>query len=181
VRLRVALLVTFCVAFVLTSCGDDQPLRPPPSVTGSAGAIGVTSPAFADGAAIPERFTCHGAGTAPDVAWRGVPDGTASVALVVSDPDAPDGTYVHWVVYDLPAADGVLNGGRVPGAAREAKNSGGDEGWTAPCPPSGTHRYVFTVYALRQQATGDSTQDLLDDIGRQALASGALTGLVTST
>jgi Raf kinase inhibitor-like YbhB/YbcL family protein len=156
-------------------------MRTPPPRTGQAAAMRVTSPAFAEGGTIPERYTCHGAGTAPDVAWSGVPDGAASVALVVSDPDAPGGTFVHWVVTGLPPADGALTGGKVPAGGREADNSAGDAGWTAPCPPSGTHHYLFTVYALRQPPQGDGTQELLDDIGRQAVASGTLTGLVASS
>ena len=153
-------------------------MKPPES--GAADTITVTSPAFDDGQPIPREHTCKGAGRSPELAWRGVPGEATSLALVVSDPDAPGGTFVHWVLYDLPPGDGRLLAGQRPAGAREADNSGGKKGWYPPCPPSGTHRYVFTVYALREHAGGRSTQDILDQIGRTAIARGALVGLVSA-
>jgi len=144
-------------------------------------AIVVTSPAFGEGQPIPRQHTCRGDGRFPELAWRGVPGGAASLALVVSDPDAPKGTFVHWVVYDLPARDGALAaGGPLPAGAREADSSAGTSGWYPPCPPSGTHRYRFTVYALSERVSGRSTQQVLDDIGRRAVARGTLTGVVAA-
>ena len=140
----------------------------------------VTSPAFGDGQPIPRQYTCHGTGGSPELAWRGGPDGAQSLALVVSDPDAPRGTFIHWLLYDLPPGDGGLAPGKAPAGAREADNSGGKKGWYPPCPPSGTHRYLFTVYALSERVSGRSTQDILDDIGRKAMARGTLTGVVTA-
>lgn len=142
--------------------------------------ITVTSPAFEDGGPIPPEHTCHGEGHFPALAWRGVPPGARSLALVVSDPDAPRGTFVHWVLYDLPPEDGALAAGRVPAEAREADNSGGTRGWYPPCPPSGTHHYLFTVYALSEPVRGRSTQAVLDEIDRRAVARGTLTGVVTA-
>jgi Raf kinase inhibitor-like YbhB/YbcL family protein len=121
--------------------------------------ITVSSPAFGPGAAIPERFTCKGENVSPPLAWSGVAPGTAEVALVVDDPDAPRGTYVHWVVTGLDPADGRLAGGAVPAGARQLPNSAGSAAWTGPCPPSGpAHHYRFTVYALRQppEVAGDA-------------------------
>jgi Raf kinase inhibitor-like YbhB/YbcL family protein len=147
----------------------------------SAGAatIRVTSSAFTADQPIPREFTCKGVGTAPDLAWRGVPAGAASVALVVTDPDA-NGTFVHWVLYGLPPRDGQLAGDRPPAGATEADNSAGRKGWTPPCPPSGTHHYHFTVYALRARPSGGSTQQVLDSIGGTAIARGELVGLVSA-
>ena len=145
-----------------------------------ADAIVVTSSAFDDGGTIPRDVTCRGAGKPPAVSWRGVPDGTASLALVVSDPDAPKGPFVHWIVSGLPPVDGDLAEGRLPAGASESDNSAGKRGWYPPCPPSGRHRYRFTIYALDGDPAGRSTQDLLDDIGRKARASGTLTGLVAA-
>jgi len=148
---------------------------------GAADAIVVTSPAFGEGRPIPRQYTCQGDGRRPELAWQGVPGDAASLALVVSDPDAPRGTFVHWVVYDLPARDGALAaGGPLPAGAREAENSGGTSGWYPPCPPSGTHRYRFTVYALSERVSGRSTQRILDDVGRRAVARGTLTGVVAA-
>jgi Raf kinase inhibitor-like YbhB/YbcL family protein len=150
---------------------------PEPKVAGS---IVVTSPAFADGQPIPREFTCYGAGRPPELVWRGVPPDATSLAVVVSDPDAPRGTFIHWVLYDLPPVDGVLASGELPPGAREAQNSAGTTGLYPPCPPSGTHRYLFTVYALSEPASGRSTQDILDELGRKAVARGTLTGLVSA-
>lgn len=148
--------------------------------TGSSPAtITVTSPDFADGAAIPDRFTCRGEGVFPSVSWRGVPAGATSVALTVLDPDAPRGPFVHWVLYDLPAGDGDLTAGTVPAGATEADNSAGRPGWYPPCPPSGRHRYVFTVYALADPV-GGGRQTALDEIQRTAVAHGTLIGLVAA-
>jgi Raf kinase inhibitor-like YbhB/YbcL family protein len=108
----------------------------------------LTSPAFADGADIPIRHTCDGADLSPRLTWTGVPDGTRSLALVVDDPDAPGGTFTHWVVYDLPADQSELGEGAVP--ATSGRNSFGRTGYGGPCPPpaDAPHRYRFTLYAL---------------------------------
>jgi Raf kinase inhibitor-like YbhB/YbcL family protein len=157
--------------------GDALSAAPP----GRAQMIAVISPAFGNDARIPVANTCRGDGAAPEIGWRGVPDGAESVALVVTDPDAPGGTFVHWVLYDLPPRDRQLGAGQEPPAgAKEAQNSGGGTGWTPPCPPSGTHHYQFTVYALNGEPSGDSTDALMADIGRKTIARGQLVGLVSA-
>ena len=102
---------------------------------------------------------------------------------MVDDPDAPGGTFVHWVVADLPGSTTELPaGGALPAGAKQAGNSAGRIGWTPPCPPSGTHHYRFTVYTLRSLAgvaDGAPTKDALAAIGRLATGRGQLTGLVT--
>jgi Raf kinase inhibitor-like YbhB/YbcL family protein len=173
---RVVLVLAGTV--LLAGCGGGGDRADAPAPSRAAATITVTSSVFADGRPIPRQFTCSGGGAAPDLAWRGVPAGTKSVALVVTDPDAPGGTFVHWVLYGLPPRDGRLAGDQPPAGASEADNSGGDKGWTPPCPPSGTHHYHFTVYALSGQPSGESTPDLLDSIGSLALARGELTGTV---
>jgi Raf kinase inhibitor-like YbhB/YbcL family protein len=140
--------------------------------------IVVTSPAVRDGERIPTEYTCQGAAQVPELSWRSVPASARSLALVVSDPDAPRGTFLHWILYDLGPGDGGIAGGGAPASAREAENSAGKSGWSAPCPPSGTHRYRFTVYALRERASGESTQQVLDAVERAAVARGTLTGVV---
>ena len=120
----------------------------------AAAQIALRSSAFADGAAIPERFTCEGDNLSPPLAWDAPPDGTKSLALVVDDPDAPDPaapkrTWVHWVVYDLPpAARELAAGGALPTGARRGKSDFGEGRWRGPCPPIGRHRYFFKLYAL---------------------------------
>jgi Raf kinase inhibitor-like YbhB/YbcL family protein len=106
------------------------------------------SGAFPDGGAIPRRYTCDGDDVSPPLSWREAPPGTASFALVVDDPDAPAGTWVHWVLFDVPASVSAIQEGALPPGAREGKNSWGRSGYGGPCPPSGTHRYFFRLYAV---------------------------------
>ncbi|HEX4822787.1 MAG TPA: YbhB/YbcL family Raf kinase inhibitor-like protein [Candidatus Polarisedimenticolaceae bacterium] len=114
----------------------------------------LTSPAFQENGSIPSRHTCDGDDVSPALQWGGVPAGTKSLALVVADPDAPDPkapkmTWVHWVLYDLPAdAQGLPEGGKLPDGTREGNNDWNKPGWRGPCPPVGRHRYVHTLYAL---------------------------------
>jgi Raf kinase inhibitor-like YbhB/YbcL family protein len=142
--------------------------------------ITVSSAAFADGAAIPPRFTCSGENVSPPLRWSGVPEGAAGVALVVDDPDAPRGTYVHWVLVGLGPATAGLAEGAVPAGARQLPNSAGDAAWTGPCPPGGpAHHYRFTVYALRQEPEVADDADPETSVGAieaAATARGRLVG-----
>ena len=109
----------------------------------------LTSSAVTAGGSIPRAYTCDGANTSPELAWNGAPAGTAALVLVVDDPDA--GGFVHWLVLDLPGAEhGTLAAGIPPSATtpRQGTNDFGHAGWSGPCPPSGEHRYTFTLYAL---------------------------------
>jgi len=163
-----------CLA-VLAGCGRDvaEPGSDVPSQ------IAVTSPAFAEGAAIPTRFSCRAADVSPPLRWTGVPAGAAQLALVVDDPDAPRGTFVHWVVFALPPDATGLEEGQLPGGARQARNSAGDAAYAGPCPPSGTHHYRFTVYALRAPLdlpAGAGLDEALAGIDERVLAKGRLVG-----
>lgn len=144
-RLRPVALVA-----VLVSCTGGQPTREETAVDAPE-RITVTSAAFGDGEAIPRRFTCDGEGAPPPLTWEGVPKGTAALALIVDDPDAPRGTFVHWVVLDMPAATTEVDGTALPRNAVQARNSAGRASFFPPCPPSGAHRYRFTVYALSER------------------------------
>jgi len=115
----------------------------------------LTSNAFAARGEIPSRHTCEGDDIAPALAWRGVPGDAKSLALIVDDPDAPDPaapqrTWVHWVLVDLPPGDGGLpEGGKpLPAGARDGLNDWHRTGYGGPCPPIGRHRYFFKLYAL---------------------------------
>ena len=117
----------------------------------------ITSPAFANGHDIPSDHTCEGADTSPALAWSGTPAGTKSFALIVDDPDAPDPaapkrTWVHWVLYNLPAdsrglAD-AIDPAALPAGTREGTNDWKRTGYGGPCPPIGRHRYFFKLFAL---------------------------------
>jgi len=119
----------------------------------SQAALVVTSSSFASGR-IPAKFTCNGAEMTPQLAWSEPPAGTASFALIVTDPDAPGGTFTHWVLYDLPTVkrelpEGLPKLGQFEDGARQGGNDFGEVGYGGPCPPGkAAHHYVFTVYAL---------------------------------
>jgi Raf kinase inhibitor-like YbhB/YbcL family protein len=139
----------------------------------------LSSPEFADGQPIPRRFTCDGEDVSPPLAWEGVPDGAAALALVLDDPDAGGGTYVHWVVHGLEPTLTGLDEGALPDGAREAENADGESGYSGPCPPEedGPHTYRFTVYALDEQLDADDgagQADVLGDIRDHAVAKGTL-------
>lgn len=109
----------------------------------------LSSPDFGEAGAIPPRHTCDGEDVSPALTWDGAPDDTLSLSLIVDDPDARG--FAHWVLFDLaPAASGALPAGysASPDAPAQGINGFGRLGYAGPCPPSGTHRYVFTLYAL---------------------------------
>lgn len=115
------------------------------------------SPAFTHGAVIPPTYTCEGKDRSPPLAWSGLPAGTKSLALIVDDPDAPDPnapkrTWVHWVLYNLPPAEGGLPeavaDSALPPGTGQGLNDWHRTGWGGPCPPIGRHRYFFKLYAL---------------------------------
>lgn len=111
------------------------------------GRMRLTSPAFTQNRPIPAKYTCQGEGISPPLAMSGLPDGTKSLALVVEDPDAPLGTWTHWVVWNVaPRAD--FPEGSAPPNAVEGVTSFGRPGYGGPCPPTGVHRYFFKLYAL---------------------------------
>ena len=125
--------------------------------------LSLSSPAFSANGAIPKEFTCEGQDQAPALAWAGAPGGTKTFALIVDDPDAPDPkapktTWVHWVLYDIPAsATSLLKGATtksLPTGTREGVNDWKRTGYGGPCPPVGRHRYFFKLYAL-DAALGD--------------------------
>ena len=143
------------------------------------GSITVTSTAFRDGETIPSKYTCDGEGVAPPLAWTEIPANAAALSLVLDDPDAPRGTFTHWVVLDLEPTAATLAEGGVPPGVKQAKNSSGKPGYYGPCPPSGTHRYRFTVYALSEPTglpDGADLREALRAIDSKTIARGRLTG-----
>jgi Raf kinase inhibitor-like YbhB/YbcL family protein len=104
------------------------------------------SDAFNEGGSIPMRFTCDGEDVSPHLEWSDAPDGTVSFVLIVDDPDASG--FVHWLVADIPASVTSLAEGRAEGIGVAGRNDFGRSGWGGPCPPSGEHRYRFSIFAL---------------------------------
>ena len=138
----------------------------------------LNSPAFADGGSIPRRHACDGQDLSPPLAWSGAPAGTVAFALVVDDPDARG--FVHWVVTAIAGdSSGLPEGVPAAGPPAQGRNDFGRRGWGGPCPPSGTHRYVFTLYALAQAPALPSLPtavDLRRAIAGHVLGEARLTG-----
>ena len=101
---------------------------------------------------VPKKFTCDGENISPSLSWSGFPEETKSFAIVVKDPDAPMGTWIHWLVYNIPKNKTSIKQGEIPGI--EVANDFKKEHYGGPCPPSGTHRYYFIVYALDTEDLG---------------------------
>ena len=146
--------------------------------------VSLSSSAFEEGQMIPSKFTCDGADVSPPLTWTGIPEGTKSIALIGDDPDAPMGTWVHWVMWNIPPGTKAL-GENVPpqfelsDGSRQGVSDFGRPGYGGPCPPGGTHRYYFKVYALDAMLELPSQTrkaDVLDAADGHVLAEGQLMG-----
>ncbi len=144
----------------------------------------IVSPVFSQGGIIPKKFTCTGENVSPPLSWKGVPEGSRSIALIADDPDAPMGTWVHWVYYNLPVELSQLKE-RVPVGSNPSPggmqgiNDSKHVGYDGPCPPSGTHRYYFKIYALDAMLDlkpGATKKELLKAMEGHILAEGVLMG-----
>lgn len=137
------------------------------------------NPAFGQGDVIPDRFACTGENLSPELTWGKPPAGTESLALIFDDPDAPGGSWVHWIIYNLPGAQTGLAEGMKPlsehpDGSLSGSNSWGESGYGGPCPPPGsTHEYVFMLYALDSRldlGAGASKKQLLAAMEGHVLA-----------
>jgi len=108
----------------------------------------ITSPAFEDNGMIPNKYTCDGDNINPPLRFISVPEAAQSLALIVDDPDAPSGIWVHWILVNIDSKTAAIQEGVLPPGAKEVINSFGNFGYSGPCPPTGTHRYFFRLYAL---------------------------------
>ena len=133
----------------------------------------LASPAFSNNGEIPAKYGCSGGGQAvsPPLTISGVPAKAKSLALIVDDPDAPGGTFTHWLVWNIPPSTTSVAEGLTPAGASEGKNGYGKSGWGAPCPPSGEHHYVFTLYGLDTAQIAGS-----DEIAKHTVAQAKLVG-----
>lgn len=151
---------------------------------GQEAALRLTSAAFSDGRTIPAQYTCDGRNISPPLAWRPVPPGTRSFALIMDDPDATRGTWVHWVIFNIPPdtpelAENVKTDAEFDGGIRQGLNSALKIGYRGPCPPAGSHRYRFKIYALDTMLPlkpGATKADVLRAMEGHVLAEARLTG-----
>ena len=146
--------------------------------------IKITSSAFEEGGMIPKQYTCDGVNISPPLAWTSVPEGTKSFALIYDDPDSSMGTWVHWVIFNLPTninelPESIPSQKTLENGAKQGTNDFRKIGYDGPCPPGGTHRYYFNLYALDTEIDLDAAatkEDLLKMMEGHILSKGQLMG-----
>jgi Raf kinase inhibitor-like YbhB/YbcL family protein len=153
-RIALGLLLVLTIS-CMNSNGDDQAAVSRPS-----GRMTISSPVFVSRGTIPQKYTCNGLNVSPPLAFGNVPRTARSLALEVTDPDAPGGTFTHWLVWNLPAAVTQIRVNDVPAGAIQGLNGFGASKYGGPCPPGGIHHYIFDLYAL------DTTLGLPSSKGR---------------
>jgi Raf kinase inhibitor-like YbhB/YbcL family protein len=177
------------IAVLLCSCrGEKSSNTSPPSNTNSPGGnraeIKITSTVFDEGGMIPRPYTCDGPNVSPSLRWEGVPAGARTLALICDDPDAPGQTWVHWVLYNLSAEtkgliENVPKQERLAGSGLQGVNDFREIGYDGPCPPNGTHRYYFKLYALDAELALEpraTKEQLLKAMEGHVLGEGQLMG-----
>jgi len=187
---RTTIAGLFLISLLASSCGRQStpapnPVNPNAGATRKAAApqIKVTSTSFKDGEPIPRQHTCQGINISPPLEWTKTPD-AKTLAIISNDPDAPGGTWAHWLVYNLqPATMGLIenmpSGEKVAGGGMQGKNDFGQIGYGGPCPHNGTHHYFFKVYALDtelQLKPGANKDQLLKAMEGHIIAQGQLMG-----
>jgi len=141
------------------SPAQPQPAYPQALSPASSGTFNLNVDSLAPGSVLPEVYTCKGASESPEVSWDGIPPGTKSLVLILDDPDAPNGRFTHWIVYNIPPIAGELAQGQpnakvLADGAQQGDHSAGSRGYYPPCPPVGTtHRYIFRLYAVDMDIT----------------------------
>lgn len=146
--------------------------------------IKITSTAFEEGGMILEKYTCDGIDVSPPLTWTSIPEGTKTLALICDDPDAPMGTWVHWVLFNLPAniiemPENIPSERELENGAKQGMNDFRKIGYGGPCPPSGTHRYYFKLFALDTELNleaGATKSQLLEAMEGHILGEGQLMG-----
>jgi len=169
---------------LLLGCGSKNENKPIEKETNQDNImeLKLNSSAFEEGGMIPEEFTCDGDNVSPELSWSGAPAETKSFALICEDPDAPAGIWIHWVIYNIPGSEKGLHEGvsadkKLYNGTMQGLNSSGETGYDGPCPPVGTHRYYFKLYALDTilNIEGNVTKDvLLDAMKGHIIAQGQL-------
>ncbi|HEX3083512.1 MAG TPA: YbhB/YbcL family Raf kinase inhibitor-like protein [Pyrinomonadaceae bacterium] len=149
----IALLMTLATACAKQPATTTQNPLTAQSPQPTTGALKLISRAFTEGQPIPRQYSCDGINISPPLEWSGVPKPAKTLAIIADDPDAPAGTWVHWVVYNLPAdtigmVENLPSTEDLKGGGLQGKNDFEKIGYGGPCPPSGTHRYLFKIYAL---------------------------------
>lgn len=179
-RPRIVIVAAAALLGTVAGCGDDGGGRAVPA-PGATRRITVTSTAFAEAGRVPRRFTCDGEDVSPPLTFAGVPAGSAELVVLLEDPDAPHGTFTHWLMWGVSPHATHLAAGTAPQGATQGRNGFRKTGYGGPCPPRGAeaHHYVFTVYATDKKlglAADASPDDVRRALTGHTLASGTLTG-----
>jgi Raf kinase inhibitor-like YbhB/YbcL family protein len=182
--MTLSLPILLLMVLVLSACSRQSPPSTNEGGKQPEMKINITSSAFQDGGLIPSKYTCDGADVSPPLQWSGIPQDTKFLALICDDPDAPAKTWVHWVVYDLPPniaqlPEAVPDTESLAAGGKQGRNDFGKIGYGGPCPPGGTHRYFFKLYALASQTSlqpGATKEQLLKAIEGKVLGQGQLMG-----
>lgn len=170
--------VFILVLLGLGACGPYNHEAAPAASAGPAAPFVLSSDDFRDNNLMPRAFTCDWGNISPALKWSGAPSGTKSFILTLRDPDAPSGDFLHWAVVDIPAAvSEVDRNTKFPPNSREFMNDSGIFGYAGPCPPSGTHRYIFSLYAVDAEKFDGAPASLEDFLKDHTLAKAVLTGL----
>jgi Raf kinase inhibitor-like YbhB/YbcL family protein len=187
-------IIFYLLVISMTACAPAQPLSTQTSQPSSPQinqevtiSFEISSPAFANGEPIPSDFSCAGRDISPTLTWTEPPAGTQSFALIMDDPDAPSGSWVHWIIFNIPAstrnlAEGMPTDPKLSDGSLQGKISSGTSGYHGPCPPSGTHRYFFKLYALNTMLdlpTNARKEDLSSAMEGHILANAELMGTFT--
>jgi Raf kinase inhibitor-like YbhB/YbcL family protein len=185
VEMKNYLFCFFLTIFLITGGGETIQAKDQMNAKIKGGkAMEITSSSFVHEDMILAKYTCDGQNISPPLAWSGAPKETKSFALICDDPDAPAGTWVHWVIFDIPAninslPEKVSRQEEIAGLGKSGKNSSRRYGYDGPCPPSGTHRYYFKLYALDSMLNmnaGLTKEELLKAIKGHILAEAQLMG-----
>lgn len=173
-------MLTLCLAACLAACSSDDGDRPELTTTQATEEFGMelTSPAFAHEATIPDRYTCEGSDVSPPLQLSNIPTDTVSLVVTMDDPDAPGRVWDHWVEFDIPPRESIPEA--VAALGTPGSNSWNRTGYGGPCPPSGTHRYFFTVYALDSELglpSGATKAEVLEAVEGRVLAQTSLMGM----
>jgi hypothetical protein len=170
-------LIGYIVLSLLLLTGCQQPLTKPSSMK-------ISSPNFANNELIPQKFTCQGQDISPELQIADIPEDTKSLALIMEDPDAPMGTWNHWVMWNIDPQTKVIPENSVPPKAVQGNNSWPKAAYGGPCPPSGAHRYFFKLYALKTTLdlpAGSTKEQLLQAMEGQIIEEAQLLGIYRKT
>ena len=179
---RIVAATLAALSLALSACSTGPEDSEPVTLPSAPATLSISSSEFPEGGTIPSRFTCDGTGVSPPLTWS-ESQSAEEYVLLVTDPDAPGGRFVHWVIYAIPSNAESIGAGQGPSGAKQGANDAGGTGYAGPCPPQGDppHRYVFTMYALSSARTrgipaGASADAVLRAIECCVQEQGTLTG-----